>query len=65
MDDPPNELTSEGGRDDRGVPYHAEPALSSAQVLKNHPFHIWRTGHTTHARPAQGQRPRASEPLLQ
>ena len=32
--DPPNEHTSEGGRDDRGVPYHAESALSSAQVLK-------------------------------
>ena len=31
---PPNEHTSEGGRDDRGVPYHAEPTLSSAQVLK-------------------------------
>ena len=26
--------TSEGGRDDRGVPYHAESTLSSAQVLK-------------------------------
>ena len=26
--------TSEGGRDDRGVPYRAEPTLSSAQVLK-------------------------------
>ena len=32
---PPNEHTSEGGRDDRGVPYHAESALSSAQVLKH------------------------------
>ena len=31
---PPNEHTSEGGRDDRGVPYHAEPTLSSARVLK-------------------------------
>ena len=31
--DPPNEHTSEGGRDDRGVPYHAESTLSSAQVL--------------------------------
>jgi len=31
--DPPHEHTSEGGRDDRGVPYHAESALSSAQVL--------------------------------
>ena len=31
---PPNEHTSEGGRDDRGVLYHAEPTLSSAQVLK-------------------------------
>ena len=31
-----NEHTSEGGRDDRGVPYHAESALSSAQVLKSH-----------------------------
>ena len=30
---PPNERTSEGGRDDRGVPYHAESTLSSAQVL--------------------------------
>ena len=30
---PPNEHTSEGGRDDRGVPYHAESTLSSAQVL--------------------------------
>ena len=27
---PPNEHTSEGGRDDRGVPYHAESTLSSA-----------------------------------
>jgi len=33
--DPPNEHTSEGGRDDRGVPYHAESTLSSAQVLNN------------------------------
>ena len=32
---PPNEHTSEGGRDDRGVPYHAESTLSSAQVLKS------------------------------
>jgi len=31
---PPDEHTSEGGRDDRGVPYHAESTLSSAQVLK-------------------------------
>ena len=31
---PPNEHPSEGGRDDRGVPYHAESTLSSAQVLK-------------------------------
>ena len=31
---PPNEHTSEGGRDDRGVPYHAESALPRAQVLK-------------------------------
>ena len=31
---PPDEHTSEGGRDDRGVPCHAEPTLSSAQVLK-------------------------------
>ena len=31
----PNEHTSEGGRDDRGVPYHAESTLSSAQVLKH------------------------------
>ena len=31
---PPNEPTGEGGRDDRGVPYHAESTLSSAQVLK-------------------------------
>ena len=30
---PPNEHTSESG-DDRGVPYHAESTLSSAQVLK-------------------------------
>ena len=29
---PPNEHTSEGGRDDRGVPYHAESTLY--QVLK-------------------------------
>ena len=29
---PPNEHTSEGGRDDRGVPYHAESTLST--VLK-------------------------------
>ena len=32
---PPKEHTSEGGRDDRGVPYHAESTLSSAQVLKS------------------------------
>ena len=31
---PPNEHTSEGGRDDRGVPYHAESTLSGAHVLK-------------------------------
>ena len=31
---PPFEHPSEGGRDDRGVPYHAESTLSSAQVLK-------------------------------
>ena len=31
---PPSEHSSEGGRDDRGVPYHAELTLSSAQVLK-------------------------------
>ena len=31
---PPDEHTSEGGRDDRGVPYHAESTLSGAQVLK-------------------------------
>ena len=33
--DPPpmNTPVSEGGRDDRGVPYHAESTLSSAQVL--------------------------------
>ena len=30
---PPNEHTREGGRDDRGVPYHAESTLSGAQVL--------------------------------
>ena len=30
-----NEHTSEGGRDDRGVPYHAESTLSSALVLNN------------------------------
>ena len=35
---PPNEHSSEGGRDDRGVPYHAESTLSSAQVLKQHTF---------------------------
>jgi len=29
-----DEHTSEGGRDDRGVPYHAESTLSGAQVLK-------------------------------
>ena len=28
-------LAREGGRDDRGVPYHAESTLSSAQVLKH------------------------------
>ena len=28
-------LSSEGGRDDRGVPYHAESTLSGAQVLKH------------------------------
>ena len=27
---PPNEHTSEGGRDDRGVPYHAESTLSTS-----------------------------------
>ena len=31
---PPNEHSSEGGRDDRGVPYHAESTLFGAQVLK-------------------------------
>ena len=31
---PPSEHASEGGRDDRGVPYHAESTLSSAQVLQ-------------------------------
>ena len=31
---PPDEHTSEGGRDDRGVPYHAESTLSGAQGLK-------------------------------
>ena len=31
---PPNEHTSEGGRDGRGVPYHAESTLSRSQVLK-------------------------------
>ena len=31
---------SEGGRDDRGVPYHAESTLSSAQVLKLQRFSI-------------------------
>ena len=31
---PPNEHTSEGGRDDREVPYHAESTLPSAQVLE-------------------------------
>ena len=31
---PPSEHTSEGGRDDRGVPYHAESTLSSDQVIK-------------------------------
>ena len=31
------EDASEGGRDDRGVPYHAESTLSSAQVLKRMP----------------------------
>ena len=35
---PPNEHTSEGGRDDRGVPYHAESTLSRAQVLKSRGF---------------------------
>ena len=35
---PPNEHSSEGGRDDRGVPYHAESTLSSAQVLKARVF---------------------------
>jgi len=30
---PMNTPVSEGGRDDRGVPYHAESTLSSAQVL--------------------------------
>jgi len=43
---PPNEHTSEGGRDDRGVPYHAESTLSSAQVLKCQdnplPTRIWK-----------------------
>ena len=34
---PPNEHSSEGGRDDRGVPYHAESTLSSAQMLKCSP----------------------------
>ena len=35
---PPNEHPSEGGRDDRGVPYHAESTLSRAQVLKSRGF---------------------------
>ena len=30
---PPDEHPGEGGRDDRGVPYHAESTLSSAQVV--------------------------------
>merc|ERR1712185_515469 len=34
---PPDEHISEGGRDDRGVPYHAESTLSSAQVLNRAP----------------------------
>ena len=38
--DPPNEHASEGGRDDRGVPYHAESTLSSAQVLKLRPIAV-------------------------
>ena len=39
---PPDEHTrerDEGGRDDRGVPYHAESTLSSAQVLKRERTH--------------------------
>jgi len=31
---PPMNTPVRGGRDDRGVPYHAESTLSSAQVLK-------------------------------
>ena len=46
---PPNEHTSEGGRDDRGVPYHAESTLSSAQVLK-----IGSTGATAIADALEG-----------
>ena len=56
---PPNEHSSEGGRDDRGVPYHAESTLSSAQVLKSR-LHVCRkngypTVHVPHtAAPLDG-----------
>ena len=45
---PPNEHTSEGGRDDRGVPYHAESTLSSAQVLKGAHRELRKSGDATH-----------------
>ena len=35
---PPNEHSSEGGRDDQGVPYHAESTLSGPQVLQSNLF---------------------------
>ena len=31
---PPNEHTSEGGRDDRGVPYHAEPVPCGTDPIR-------------------------------
>ena len=47
-----NEHTSEGGRDDRGVPCHAESALSSPQVkgIFAHPnSQATRKSHRSHA----------------
>ena len=57
---PPNEHTSEGGRDDRGVPYHAESTLSSAQVLKQRQLQRRCADAEVRAREsAMQQRPRA------
>ena len=77
---PPNEHTSEGGRDGRGVPYHAESTLSSAQVLTRWHYVVGFSGtdtgeeggaqgrgHRTHeliSHPAPGAVARASAGVL-